>query len=483
MSFLLTSKPKQASQGENGTTPGVVGPAVKLDDHTNTVFCCAFSDHSTSSDVDLATASYDSTTRIWDVSKALAGNRKSQCKYVLKGNLGGVWCCAYSPRSEWLVSGCSKGSLAVYAAARKYQKLNTVPNAHGSSAIFTASIGKDDILATGGGDNNLKLWKINGSNESTPLAPVHTLSSHSGDVVSCAFRPQSSFVASGSQDRHIRVWDITTFDCVQTLIGHTDEVCSCSYNSTGTVLASASSDKGVRLWDARMKNRPIQELKLHKSSVYSVVFNRGGSYELLASASQDCTVALWDPRNWRCCQVVRHHAGEVVGLAFHPQSLALATGSADMTIGLHPLRTAPPTDADYALAESARPEDQKLWASPGGGDGPKKGSPKASPMFMEVPSDVGVSPITGPTPYTGPNITTMPSSSRALLAASASHRNAASKVSPEVRKELEDELAQQVQLLGMAMRELERSNGHVPPPADPADVEDLRRRLTAFYNK
>jgi WD40 repeat protein len=58
--------------------------------------------------------------------------------------------------------------------------------AHGPNAIFTAAIGKGNILATGGGDNNLKLWEIVGEE-----APLATLSSHSGDVVSCAFRPNS----------------------------------------------------------------------------------------------------------------------------------------------------------------------------------------------------------------------------------------------------------------------------------------------------
>eukprot|EP00291_Cryptomonas_curvata_P007078 CAMPEP_0172183916 /NCGR_PEP_ID=MMETSP1050-20130122/19272_1 /TAXON_ID=233186 /ORGANISM="Cryptomonas curvata, Strain CCAP979/52" /LENGTH=98 /DNA_ID=CAMNT_0012857629 /DNA_START=417 /DNA_END=710 /DNA_ORIENTATION=+ len=84
------------------------------------------------------------------------------CKTVLKGNSGGVWCCTYSPGSEWLVSGCSKATLAIYSVQKKYQQLGVLKLAHGPNAIFTAAIGKDNILATGGGDNNLKLWKIVG---------------------------------------------------------------------------------------------------------------------------------------------------------------------------------------------------------------------------------------------------------------------------------------------------------------------------------
>jgi WD40 repeat protein len=82
MSFFLGTKTKAPNQGADQISQsGLAGPAIKLDDHTNTVFCCAFSDHASSADVDLATASYDGTTRIWDVSKSLA--KKATCKSVL----------------------------------------------------------------------------------------------------------------------------------------------------------------------------------------------------------------------------------------------------------------------------------------------------------------------------------------------------------------------------------------------------------------
>ncbi len=82
MSFLLSGR-SPAKPGNDMTSQGLLTPVAKLDEHTNTVFCCAFSDHKSSSDIDLATASYDLTTRIWDVSKVLSGNKKAQSKSVL----------------------------------------------------------------------------------------------------------------------------------------------------------------------------------------------------------------------------------------------------------------------------------------------------------------------------------------------------------------------------------------------------------------
>ena len=180
----------------------------------------------------------------------------------------------------------------------------------------------------------------------------------------------------------MRVWDLEGQDCLQTLIGHTAEVCSCTYDRHGSILATGSSDKTVRLWDARQKNRSFQTLRGHKASVYSVAFRRE-SFDLLATASQDGTVAVWDPRNWKCAQVLREHAGEVVGLAWHPQGSMLTTGSADMTVHLHPIRGTPPEPHEYT--EFSFEEEQAPLSLPDGLASSKSTVP-SSPMLMEVTS-------------------------------------------------------------------------------------------------
>ena len=75
-------------------------------------------------------------------------------------------------------------------------------------------IGNEHLLATAGGDTNLRLWQIGTGEGGAGVKPKLkvSLGGHSGDVVSCAFRPHTNVLVSGSEDRHVRVWDIANQD-------------------------------------------------------------------------------------------------------------------------------------------------------------------------------------------------------------------------------------------------------------------------------
>mmetsp|Transcript_49237 Transcript_49237/g.154492 ORF Transcript_49237/g.154492 Transcript_49237/m.154492 type:complete len:538 (-) Transcript_49237:112-1725(-) len=488
MSIFLRKLASNNKSPNFQSSQGVIGRHVRLEEHGNTVFCCAFSGESETHDIELATAAYDGTTRIWDVAKCTQ-NTSKKSKKILKGNSGGVWCCVYSSSSHVLVSGCSKGTLCAYSRG-KYQILGRQDLAHGPNAVFSASMhDRSDVLATGGGDKRLKLWRVDDADSATPgISALSTLTGHSGDVVSCCFKPNTDLLVSGSEDRHIRVWDINSNECLQTLIGHTAEVCACSYDRDGSMLATASSDKTVRIWDSRQKNRCIQTISGHKASVYSCTF-RKCSFDLLASASQDGSVAIWDPRNWKCCQVIRQHQGEVVGLAFHPHGTMLATGSADMAVNLYFVRNEGPQEADYV--DFAGDWEKEEPTSPINGSSPQvPGSsslrPASGPMVMEVatefspsirPVDDELDPISS---FNGRAQLGKQASVVRQMEAENAEDARLDLVSPDVRKELEDELALQQIILEQAMERKHRDGWKVRD-ADPEDVEELRVLLKKFY--
>ena len=85
--------------------------------------------------------------------------------------------------------------------------------------------------------------------EETWSPELQTLEGHSGFVQSVAFSSDSQVLASGSDDKTIKLWDPATGTLKHTLEGHSDSVRSVAFSSDGQVLASGSDDETIKLWD------------------------------------------------------------------------------------------------------------------------------------------------------------------------------------------------------------------------------------------
>jgi serine/threonine protein kinase len=95
---------------------------------------------------------------------------------------------------------------------------------------------------------------------------------------------------------------------VATLRGHGNSVESVTFSPDGKFLASGSNDKTVKVW-AVGSWREVATLRGHVLWVYSVSFSPDGKF--LASGSYDYTVKVWEVGSWREVTTLRGHGGWV----------------------------------------------------------------------------------------------------------------------------------------------------------------------------
>ncbi|KAN0085478.1 WD40-repeat-containing domain protein [Elaphomyces granulatus] len=264
----------------------------------------------------LASASSDSTVRLWDATTGA-------WKLTLEGHRDYIRAVAFSPDGRVLATASNDTTVQLWDATTGAWKQTLEGHSDFVSAVAFSPDGK--VLASASCDNTVRLW------DATTGAWKQTLKGHSKSVAAVAFSPDSKVLASASDDNTMRLWDATTGAWKQTLVGHSWWVNAVAFSPDGKVLASASCDNTVRLWNATT-GAWKQTLEGHRDSIFAVAFSPDS--KVLASASSDNTMRLWDATIGAWRQTPEGHSGFVFAVAFSPDGKALASASDDNTVRL-----------------------------------------------------------------------------------------------------------------------------------------------------
>lgn len=213
----------------------------------------------------LVSGSTDRTVRVWDIERGV-------CTHIFYGHTSTVRCLQIvepvctgyttdgkpimEPKEPIIVTGSRDSTLRIWRLPKigvddEYLPTSATPEydsdpfflraLNGHSHSVRAISGYGDTLVSGSYDTFVRVWKI-----STGEC-LFRLAGHSAKVYSVVIDPKRKRCISGSMDWLVKIWSLETGECLYTLDGHTSLVGLLDLNRTA--LVSAAADSTLRVWE------------------------------------------------------------------------------------------------------------------------------------------------------------------------------------------------------------------------------------------
>lgn len=207
-------------------------------------------------------------------------------------------------------------------------EVKTVAHEDGKACRALAWGNRNDLILSGDDQGTVKMWLP------TFVVLSEFSTNHRGVREMCWSPGELKFVTCG-QDGSAKVWDTercatasasssggpagveNNVEEVAKLEGHGGDVATVDWHPFRALIATGSQDRDVRLWDPRAASAgSIASLQGHHEAVTSVKWHHSGQY--LLSGGRDCMARLWDLRMVREMTSYHGHSKDVLKVRWHP---------------------------------------------------------------------------------------------------------------------------------------------------------------------
>jgi serine/threonine protein kinase len=257
--------------------------------HTNKVTSLSWSPQGDT----IASGSLDKTLRVW--------NQDFQGIDTIHAMPTGVQAVGWSPDGAYIAAASAgkTGDLQIWNASAKGGDKPSFTASYPSSGTINAlawsPLTQPDGYSIAIGSDDGKVRVIN-EGASLSNGTTTTYNGPKGPLLSLAWSPDGNYLAGGSADTTVQIWQPTdlngssTSDPAFVFAQHSDRVTALTWTPKQNAIISGSTDMSVQVWDINNNTNILQLYKM-SSPVSALAVS---SYNILAIGTEDGTVTLYN---------------------------------------------------------------------------------------------------------------------------------------------------------------------------------------------
>ncbi|KAI0849802.1 WD40-repeat-containing domain protein [Daldinia vernicosa] len=232
-------------------------------------------------------ASTAHTIKFWDVTTGVLKETPSYSNIFGDTGASGISDFDFSADGNMLVA-CSGSTIVTWDFLSCSRRIWKNPD----SAIFNVSFSGDGALFASASENHVIIWDVKSEEKLKDLPAPDGMTIIRAGIT---FSADSKFVATGTDQGTVLIWELLSENPPTRLEGHTDSISAVSFFPEGLRLASASQDTTIRIWKGPYNGASKvseQIIRGHREAVRGLSFSQTQRH--LASCSDDETLCIWD---------------------------------------------------------------------------------------------------------------------------------------------------------------------------------------------